>query len=74
VLKNIKVTERFQLQFRAESFNLLNHPNFGNPNTTCVTTSTTTCAPGPQDSGVNIGKIGSAGEPRDIQFGLKLLF
>ncbi len=74
LMKRFKVTERLQMQIRAEAFNLLNHANFGAPNTTCVITSTTTCAPGPQDSGVNIGKISSAGEPRDIQFGLKLLF
>jgi hypothetical protein len=74
VMKKFKITERFRLQFRAEAFNLLNHAHFGIPNATCVTTSTTTCAPGPQDSGVNIGKISSAGEPRDIQLGLKLLF
>jgi len=74
LMKKIRLTERLRLQFRAEAFNLLNHPNFGNPNATCVTTSTTTCAPGPQDGGVNIGKISSAGEPRDIQFALKLSF
>jgi outer membrane receptor protein involved in Fe transport len=31
VFKNTKLTERVQLQLRAEFFNLFNHPNFANP-------------------------------------------
>jgi hypothetical protein len=74
LIKKIRLTERVGLQFRAEAFNLLNHPNFGSPNATCVPTSTATCAPGPQDVGDNIGQISTAADPRDIQFSLKLLF
>ncbi len=29
--KNTKLTERFTAQFRAEVFDLFNHPNFGQP-------------------------------------------
>ena len=31
VMKNFKYRERFNAQFRAEFFNVLNHPNFANP-------------------------------------------
>ena len=31
LLKNIPLTERYNLQFRSEYFNLLNHPNFAGP-------------------------------------------
>ncbi len=60
LLKDFSLSERFKLQFRWEGYNLFNQAHFGPPNTR-VGTST-------------IGQIGSAGEPRDIQFGLKLSF
>jgi hypothetical protein len=34
LLKNFPLPERFNLQFRAEALNVLNHPNWANPNTT----------------------------------------
>jgi hypothetical protein len=60
MLKNFSLGERFKLQFRWEGYNLFNQAHFGNPNTTIGT--------------ATVGQIGSAGEPRDIQFGLKLSF
>jgi hypothetical protein len=58
--KEFQVAERCRLQFRGELFNILNHPSFGNPGATLGT---------PQ-----FGVISSAGDPRDIQFGLKLTY
>jgi hypothetical protein len=58
--RNFQIVERVSLQFRAESFNIANHPNFDLP-------SQTFGVPG-------FGSITSAEAPRQIQFGLKLRF
>jgi hypothetical protein len=60
LFKNTRLTERVNLQFRAETFNLLNHTNFDAVNTVFGTSS--------------FGKVTSTRDPRLIQFGLKLLF
>jgi hypothetical protein len=62
LLKNIKLTERLNLQFRAEAFNLFNRENF-NPPGTNINSST-------------FGVLSStAGEgPRQMQFALRLEF
>jgi hypothetical protein len=73
LFKQFKFTERWQLQFRAEFFNAFNHPNFANP-------SANISSPG------SFGKVsntiapilgtdsGGPGDPREIQFALKLYF
>jgi len=66
VFKNIKITERVNLQFRAEAFNVLNHTNFQLPG-----------AGGATNMRRNSGSFGQAGgtfNPRNLQFGLKLRF
>ena len=61
LLKNIAAYDRLNVQFRAEFFNAFNHVQFGLP-----------------DTGVNdatFGQITSQNNsPRQIQFGLKLMF
>jgi outer membrane receptor protein involved in Fe transport len=67
-IKNTRVTERWNLQFRAEMFNFLNSVNLGLPNRGFV--------PGPdgRNRSGTFGTITSARDARNIQFGLKLLF
>jgi hypothetical protein len=67
VIKNTKVTERFNLQFRAEMFDIFNHPNFGNP---VLTTTSSTFG---QITGTRF-PTGDFGSARQIQFSLKLQF
>jgi Carboxypeptidase regulatory-like domain len=59
--KSFAITEGTQLQFRAESFNLANHPNFANPATAIDTEGA-----GAITSTYNNG--------RELQLALKLLF
>jgi hypothetical protein len=67
VTKDTKITERFDLQFRSEFFDIFNHPNFGNPVLTTTSGSfgiiTSTRFP-----------TGDFGSSRQIQFALKLIF
>ena len=58
--KRFALTERFHMQFRFEAFNLFNTPHFGSPNA--------------EVGNINFGRITGAGRPRNLQFGLKLLF
>ncbi len=61
LFKSFKIVERYTLQFRSEFFNILNHPNFGNPSGAFGT--------------ANIGRITSvAANPRNSQFALRLTF
>jgi Carboxypeptidase regulatory-like domain/TonB dependent receptor-like, beta-barrel len=66
VVKNTKVSERLNLQFRTEFFDVFNHPNFGNPGNV-ITTGFGTIS----NTRFPAGDFGSA---REIQFALKLLF
>jgi hypothetical protein len=67
LLKNTKITEAVNLQFRAEAFDIFNHPNFGNPSLNVGSS--------------NFGSItstrfpnGDFGSARQLQLALKLQF
>jgi hypothetical protein len=77
LIKKWKVTERFNAQFRAEFFNILNHPNFANPailftNDLGFLDSFGLVTATPDVAAAN-PVIGTGG-PRNLQFGLKLQF
>ncbi len=59
LFKDTAVAEGRTVQFRAEVFNLANHPNFDNPIRTL---------------GPNFGTIQSAEPARQVQFGLRFIF
>ncbi len=72
LMKNTNITERVRVQFRAEFFNILNHPNFALPNNVLSSPSFGALYQTPDVAQNNVG-LGSGG-PRLIQFGLKFLF
>ena len=53
--------EKLRLQFRGEFFNAFNTPRLGNPYANL-------------NAPARIGRIESAGDPRIVQFGLKISF
>ncbi len=78
LVKDTRLTERVRLQFRAEFFNILNHPQFASP------ASSTLFNEDPSVSGFGASNatpdvaaanpvIGTGG-PRNIQLGLKFIF
>jgi len=62
LFRKFRITERFGAEFRAEAFNLFNHPQFGTPNIFCC--------------GGDFGRITTTrlNSERQIQFGLRLFF
>ena len=75
VTKNWKL-ERFSAQFRAEFFNLFNHPEFANPGsagTSDPSGSNFGCGCSTPDVAATNPILGSGG-PRAIQLGLKLTY
>ena len=66
VFKNFKITERVNLQFRAEAFNVLNHTNFQLPGAGGATNM--------RRNSASFGEAGGTFNPRNLQFGLKLRF
>ncbi len=77
IFKKFRTSERTNLEFRAEFFNLMNHPNFLNPG---FGGNGVTPAPGSRDftNPDTFGKISGTrdnpNDPRQIQFALKFYF
>ena len=69
-MKNFRMGERANIQFRAEGFNLLNRANFGPPNLTAFT--------GTADNEAPLSTFGriraTVTSSRQIQLGLRISF
>jgi hypothetical protein len=61
LFKNFRPAERLTVQFRAESFNVFNHPQFGQPNASIGSNSVATIT-------------STVGNPRQMQLALRLVF
>ena len=78
--RRLALTDRCTLQFRAEVFNLFNHPNFGDPvgdlNSGHFGRSTSMLGSGLGSGGINGGlsPLYQIGSPRSVQLALKLHF
>jgi len=72
ILKNTHIGEHVNAQFRAEFFNITNHPNFALPSNVLAAPNFGELFQTPDAAQNNVG-LGSGG-PRLIQFGLKLSF
>jgi Carboxypeptidase regulatory-like domain len=74
--KDFHLSERFRLQFRAEVFNILNHPNFNAPN--FGGNGVVAIGNSGNFNSSTFGEIGSTRDapydPRQIQFALKLYY
>ena len=66
VFKNTSITERVSLQFRTEFFNLIDRTNLGTPNATVFSNGAISSSAGVITT--------LATTPRQIQFGMKLIF
>ncbi len=74
--KDFRLSERFALQFRAEFFNIVNHPNFNAPN--FGGNGVVAIGGSGNFTSSNFGEVGSTRDapydPRQIQFAVKLRF
>jgi hypothetical protein len=87
-MKNFSLSEKVKLQFRTDLFNILNHPNYANPDggICLAVTPASGTTPAGCISNVNFGVTASTvanqtgngqignGTARQAQFSLKLLF
>ena len=67
IFKTFRISDRFQLQFRAEAFNVFNHTNFHLGGTIGSANKNNLNNP-------LFGQAGGTSNPRQLQFGQKLSF
>lgn len=61
LIRSFPISEAAAIEFRAESFNVFNHPNYGRPS--------------PYSAfGAFLGKVSSTGDPRRFQFAIRFDF
>jgi hypothetical protein len=66
-IKNFRLAEKKELQFRFEAFNFPNHPRLGDPTISWGSRD-------PAKPGATFGQIRGTNSMRQLQFGLKLVF
>ncbi len=74
-----RISEQFRVQFRAEAFNILNHPSFQNPSGNVFNANLAAANPANPASGVSpngsVARITATNsQPRQIQLALKIVF
>jgi len=84
LVKNTKISERLNLQIRADAFDVLNHPNYGQPGTSggfLAASEQPSFAANPGNQFSSFSTIGStrfptgdSGSSRQLQFAVKLQF
>lgn len=77
VRRDFSFRERLKLQFRAEAFNIFNHPNFGAINGSLCSGSSCTFGQATATLANSLGVLNplyQMGGPRSMQFALKLVF
>lgn len=80
VRRQIHLGERLKMEAKAEAFNVLNHPNFGNYNIFFYSGNPTFGVPQTMlaasltSNGVGLNSLYQIGGPRSIQLSLKLAF
>jgi hypothetical protein len=72
--REFKLKESLRLQFRAEAFNLLNHPNFGSIQTTLTAANFGQATNTLNQQLGGISQLYQIGGPRSLQFAVKVLF
>jgi hypothetical protein len=75
IARNFPIAERLKLQFRADAFNLFNHPNFLNPGAFVQNGPSALSSTSMLNQGLGgLNPLFQEGGPRSLQLSLKLLF